>query len=113
MKIDFREIENKGITVVTVEGEIDVYTSIELRNEVKSIIDDGSKILIMDLGKVTYMDSSGLGTLVSILQRLKKESGTLKLIKVTTNIKKIFELTRLTRYFEMYDSEDECVKSFN
>lgn len=113
MKIDFKEVREKGLKLVTIEGEIDVYTSIELRNEIKTVIDEGSKLLIMDLGKVTYMDSSGLGTLVSILQRLKKEEGSLKLIKVTTNIKKIFELTRLTRYFEMFDSEEECIKSFD
>ena len=58
------------------------------------------------------MDSSGLGILVSILKKSKQENGNMKLIKLTPGIKKIFELTKLTKFFEIFEEEEDAIKSF-
>ena len=112
MKIEVREDKKKKIKIVDIEGEVDVYTSMELKKELNSLIDNENKLLIINLDKVTYMDSSGLGILVAILKRIKREEGNLRILKLTPSIRKIFELTRLTKFFEIFDDEAEAIKSF-
>ena len=112
MKISLREDKNKKIKIVDIEGEVDVYTSMELKKDLNNLIDAGEKRLIVNLEKVVYMDSSGLGILVAVLKRIRSEKGNMKLIKLTPGIKKIFELTRLTKFFEIFDTEENGMKSF-
>ncbi len=112
MKISLREDKNRKIKIVDIEGEVDVYTSMELKKDLNNLIDAGEKRLIINLEKVVYMDSSGLGILVAVLKRIRSEKGNMKLIKLTPGIKKIFELTRLTKFFEIFDTEEVCAKSF-
>ncbi len=113
MKINKIEVPKKEIIKIEIEGEVDVYTSIELKRELNEIIDNGTKKIIINLDKVTYIDSSGLGVLVAILKRIRKEKGNLKLLKLTQNVKKIFEITRLTKFFEIFEDEEKVLKSFN
>lgn len=112
MKIIVKEEKTKKIKIVEIEGEVDVYTSMELKKELNNLIDNGEKRIVVNLEKVVYMDSSGLGILVAILKRIRSEKGNMKLIKLTPGIKKIFELTRLTKFFEIFDAEDTAIKSF-
>ena len=76
------------------------------------MIDNGVKKIIINLEKVNYMDSSGLGILVAILKRLKQEDGIMKLTKMNIGIKKIFEITKLTKFFEIYEDDETALKSF-
>ena len=111
MKVLTRTGTKNGIKIVDIEGEIDVYTSMELKKELNGMIDNGSKKIIINLEKVNYMDSSGLGILVAILKRLKQEDGIMKLTKMNIGIKKIFEITKLTKFFEIYEDEEKALKS--
>ncbi|OQY10444.1 MAG: hypothetical protein B6I28_01025 [Fusobacteriia bacterium 4572_132] len=113
MKVNKIEIPKKGIIKIEIDGEVDVYTSIELKKALNEAIDKGAKKMLINLDKVTYMDSSGLGVLVAILKKIRKEQGNLKLLKLTENVKKIFEITRLTKFFEIFEEEEEAIKSFN
>lgn len=112
MKISVKEEKTKKVKIIDIEGEVDVYTSMELKKELNNLIDAGEKRMIVNLEKVVYMDSSGLGILVAVLKRIRSEKGNMKLIKLTPGIKKIFELTRLTKFFEIFDNEEAAVKSF-
>lgn len=112
MKVLTRTGTKNGIKIVDIEGEIDVYTSMELKKELNGMIDNGSKKIIINLEKVNYMDSSGLGILVAILKRLKQEDGIMKLTKMNIGIKKIFEITKLTKFFEIYEDDEAALKSF-
>lgn len=112
MKVLTRAGSKTGIKVVDIEGEIDVYTSMELKKELNGMIDNGNKKIIINLEKVNYMDSSGLGILVAILKRLKQEDGIMKLTNMNIGIKRIFEITKLTKFFEIYEDEEAAVKSF-
>ncbi|TDT71502.1 anti-sigma B factor antagonist [Hypnocyclicus thermotrophus] len=103
---------NESIKKIDIQGEIDVYTSIDLKLELNNLVDNGSHKLIIDLENVTYMDSSGLGVLVALLKRIKTEEGQLKLLNLPPSVAKIFELTRLTKFFEIYNDLDNAINSF-
>jgi anti-sigma B factor antagonist len=75
------------------------------------LIDDGKKNLIVDLSEVKFMNSSGLGMLISGLTTMKRENGSLKLAHVTEKIESLLIITKLITIFESYDSVDEAIKS--
>ncbi|MBZ4683191.1 MAG: anti-sigma factor antagonist [Fusobacteriaceae bacterium] len=103
---------NENIKKIDIQGEIDVYTSIDLKLELNNLVDNGSRNIMIDLENVTYMDSSGLGVLVALLKRIKTEEGQLKLLNLPPSVAKIFELTRLTKFFEIYNDLDKAINSF-
>lgn len=111
MNINVRDA-GKDIKIIELEGEVDVYTSMNLKKELNNLIDNGSKKIIINLKKVIYMDSSGLGVLVAVLKKIKKDEGSMKITNLSSSIKKIFELTRLTKFFEIYEEEKEALQSF-
>jgi len=110
MEIKIREAN--GVTIFDVEGEIDLYNAPALKDEIKKKIEEQKYNIIINLAKVSYIDSSGIGALISSLSNLKKYQGGLKIINVTGSVKKVFELTKLTSFFEIFDSEEEAVNSF-
>lgn len=67
---------------------------------------------MINLDKVSYIDSSGIGALISSLSNLKKYQGGLKICNVSGSVRKVFELTKLTSFFEIYDSEQEAISAF-
>jgi anti-sigma B factor antagonist len=109
MRIISNNLEN-GKLLVKIEGEVDVYTSIDLKKELTKLVESDQKNIIIDLENVNYMDSSGLGVLVALLKELKKIGGELKLISLPVSVKKIFDLTRLTKFFNIYNNLDEATK---
>ncbi len=109
MRIISNNLEN-GKLLVKIEGEVDVYTSIDLKKELTKLVESDQKNIIIDLENVNYMDSSGLGVLVALLKELKKIGGELKLISLPVSVKKIFDLTRLTKFFNIYNNLDAETK---
>lgn len=111
MEIKTRETSN-GVVIFDIEGEIDLYNSPELKETIKKMIDSQKYNIVVNLAKVSYIDSSGIGALISSLSNLKKYQGGLKIINLTGSVKKVFELTKLTSFFEIFDSEEAAVESF-
>ncbi len=109
MKTETNQLENEYL-LVKIIGEVDVYTSIDLKKELNKLVEAEKNKLIIDLIKVNYMDSSGLGVLVALLKEIKKNGGELKLVNLPVSVKKIFDLTRLTKFFDIYESLDEAIK---
>ena len=109
MKVISYNLENEKL-LIKIEGEVDVYTSIDLKKELTRLIESDNKKLIIDLENVSYMDSSGLGVLVALLKELKKIGGELKLISLPISVKKIFDLTRLTKFFDIYNNLEDATK---
>lgn len=109
MRIISNNLEN-GELLVKIEGEVDVYTSIDLKKEMTKLVESDQKRIIIDLENVNYMDSSGLGVLVALLKELKKVGGELKLICLPVSVKKIFDLTRLTKFFNIYNNLEDATK---
>lgn len=93
-----------GRTVVEVSGEIDVYTAPRLREELADLVDSGQYDIIIDMTKVDFLDSTGLGVLVGGLKRVNMHDGSLSLVCTQERILKIFKITGLTKVFPIHDS---------
>jgi anti-sigma B factor antagonist len=98
-----------GIEVVTVEGEIDIYTAPRLRELLIDLAGKGSYQLIVNLEKVGFLDSTGLGVLVGALKRVRPHDGSLDLVCTQERILKIFKITGLTKVFGIYQSVDQAI----
>jgi anti-sigma B factor antagonist len=91
-------------TVVSVGGEIDVYTAPKLREQLIDLVAAGSYHLVVDMEQVEFLDSTGLGVLVGGLKRVRSHDGTLDLVCSQDRILKIFRITGLTKVFAIHDS---------
>ena len=98
-------------TIVELSGEVDLYSSPEVRNILLKLIQDKTTIIIVDLEKVSYIDSSGVATLVEGLQEAGKYSGILKLTNLQETVRHVFELSSLDKVFDIFNSTDEALRS--
>ena len=106
--------ETQGVTVAVVSGRVTLGENTnQLRTAVKALLDAGHKKLVLDLGKVDYIDSSGLGTLVGLSTSALGAGAALKLAQVTGRIHELLVLTKLLTVFDIYDSEAAAVASFS
>ena len=96
-------------TVVEVGGEIDVYTAPRLREQLVDLVADGKYHLVVDMERVDFLDSTGLGVLVGGLKRVRAHDGSLRLVCTQERILKIFRITGLTKVFPIHASVDEAV----
>jgi anti-sigma B factor antagonist len=98
-------------TVLTVGGEIDAYTSPQLRTRLRDLIDRGSRDVLVDLEGVGFMDSTGLGVLVGALKRLREHEGRMALVCTQPPLLRILRITGLDQEFPMYESLDRAIAS--
>lgn len=104
--------ENKTIPVIDIIGEVDLYNTKEIKDILDKMIQDGRYQIVLNLEKVPFMDSSGIGTLVTAMYKLKKYHGGLKVINTVGSVAKVFKMTGMDAHLEVFDSEDEAVESF-
>src|ERR1700722_3163008 len=98
-------------TILAVKGEVDVYTAPRLREKLVELVSQGKYRIIVDLEGVDFLDSTGLGVLVGGLKRLRSHEGDLELVCTQARILKVFEITGLTKVFEIHDSVDIATAS--
>ena len=91
--------EKEGETVLSAVGELDVNTAPDLRERLAGLIGAGSRSILVELSDVTFVDSTALSVLVSALKRLRQADGDLQLAGPTPNVRRVFEITGLTRLF--------------
>lgn len=108
MEIKIENINN--IIIVIPQGEIDMHNSPQLRKTLQEATKDNPANLLIDLEAVTYMDSSGLATLVEIFQSVQKNGKKLALSSPMDTVKNIFSITRLDEIFPIYPSREEALK---
>lgn len=96
-------------TVLTVKGEVDVYTAPRLREKLVELVSQDKLQVIVDLEGVDFLDSTGLGVLVGGLKRLRSHNGDLGLVCSQPRVLKVFEITGLTKVFDIHDSLDAAV----
>lgn len=109
LKINTRSI-NGGSSIIELEGEIDVYTAPQLKQQIISLLDGGVRRIIVNLTAVDYLDSTALGVLIGGLKRLRERDGNLDLICPNPRIKRIFEITGLDKIFDIYANEEEATE---
>ena len=98
-----------GIEVVDVAGEIDIYTAPRLRELLIDVAGKNSYQLIVNMQKVGFLDSTGLGVLVGGLKRVRAHDGSLDLVCTQERILKIFRITGLTKVFGIYQAVDQAI----
>ena len=107
------KIESKDdISICRVSGEITFSTSPDLRKRLIELTDKNIKKIIIDMKNLSYIDSSGMATMVEILQKVKAIDGELKLASVPDKIKDILEMVRLKDIFDIQESEESALTSF-
>ncbi|MDP8263663.1 MAG: STAS domain-containing protein [Candidatus Ancaeobacter aquaticus] len=94
--------EENGWNIVTVDGQIDLYSSPDIRKELLSQAKTKKVKIVVDLSKVSYIDSSGVATLIEAMQKLKKVDGEIALVGLSESVKHVFEIARLESVFAIY-----------
>lgn len=108
MELDINTQRNGNACTVTLDGEVDVYTAPRLKEELVSAIEDGCVNVIVDLEQVGFIDSSGLGVLVSALRRAREREGVVRIVCTRDNILKIFRITGLDKVFPVFSDVQEA-----
>ncbi len=111
LTIASREVD--GVTVLDLSGRITLGEgSVQLRDAVRDLIGKGQKHILLNLEQVNYIDSSGLGELVSAYTTARNQEATLKLLKLTKKVHDLLQLTKLYTVFDIYDDEAKAIGSY-
>jgi anti-sigma B factor antagonist len=112
MQIEERAVGD--VTVVTVTGDITLNKGgdVILKDKINSLLQQGQKKLLLDLGRVAYVDSAGLGQLVQVKVTAGRNTAELKLLNITKRLKDLLVVTRLSTVFDSFENEAEALASF-
>jgi anti-sigma B factor antagonist len=112
MRIDERKVGD--VMVISVSGDITMAKGgdVVLKDKVRSLIEQGQRKLVVDLGDVSYVDSAGLGQLVQAHATAAGAGGALKLVRVTKRLKDLLTITKLVTVFDSYNDEESALASF-
>jgi anti-sigma B factor antagonist len=111
MKVATRQVD--GVTILDLSGRITLGEgSVTLRDAVRDLVAKGSKNILLNLSDISYIDSSGLGELVSAYTSVKNAGGELKLLKLTHKVKDLLQITKLYTVFDIKDDEAVAVSAF-
>ncbi len=110
MKISEDKTENT--VVLKLEGRFDASSTSSVKGKVDAVIESNVRNLVIDMGGISFIDSSGLGTLVAALRTVNKAGGNIKISSLKDQVRSIFELTRLHHLFEIFNDPDTAAKSF-
>lgn len=112
MKISTRQVE--GVTIVDINGQITLGDETgRLRKVVGDLVQEGEKKIVLNLGGVSYIDSSGVGELVGSYTTVRNQGGELKLLNLNKKIHDLLQVTKLYTIFDIKDDEFTAVKSFD
>jgi anti-sigma B factor antagonist len=112
-QLSISERQAGDVAILDLTGEIRMGEgSTALRNSIRGLVADGNKKLLLNLGGVTYIDSSGIGELIANYTTASKGGGQLKLLNLTDKVQDLLVITKLLTVFDVYDSETEALGSF-
>ena len=112
--ITISERQAGDVTILDLDGKVTIGEgSVALRNAVRRLLGEGKTKILMNLGGVGYIDSSGIGELVSSFTAVNKEGGTLKLLNLTQKIQDLLAITKLLTVFDVYEDEATALSSYN
>jgi len=107
-------IKDKYI-IVYLKGDLDAYKSEKIKDDLKKIINENKEqtLVVLNLSELNYIDSAGLGSLVSILRYMKEQQKKLTIYKLNKNIERIFKMTRLDSLFGLYNDLNDVLEDHN
>jgi len=112
LKTSTRQVD--GVTILDMSGRITLGEgSVVLRDCIREMVAQGNKKLLLNLGDVTYIDSSGIGELVSAFTAVRKEGGELKLLNLTKKVHDLLQITKLYTVFDVREDETSAIASFS
>ena len=113
-ELNISERQAGDVTILDLNGKVTIGEgSVALRTTIRRLLGEGKKKILLNLGSVGYVDSSGIGELVSSFTAVNKESGSLRLLNLTQKIQDLLAITKLLTVFDVYENESEAVSSFN
>lgn len=112
--INISERQAGDVTILDLAGKVTIGEgSVALRSAIRRLLGEGKNKILLNLGAVGYIDSSGIGELVSSFTAVNKEGGSLKLLNLTQKIQDLLAITKLLTVFDVFDEEAEALASFN
>ncbi len=112
--INITERQAGDVAILDLSGKVTIGEgSVALRTAIRKLLGEGKNKILLNLAGVGYIDSSGIGELVSSFTAVKKEGGTLKLLKLTQKIQDLLAITKLLTVFDVFDEESEALSSYN
>lgn len=111
--MDITVSERSDISVLVLGGKLDLGNADDLKKTVKSLLDQNKNMMHFNMLGVDFINSSGLGALVSMMKEIRVHQGRLTLSDLAPCVKEIFEITRLTSVFEIYPNEEEAINSYH
>ncbi|HEX8398239.1 MAG TPA: STAS domain-containing protein [Pyrinomonadaceae bacterium] len=112
-ELSINERQAGDVTVLDMSGRITIGEgSVALRTAIRRLLEEDKKKILLNLGGVGYIDSSGIGELVSSFTAINKEQGQLKLLKLTQKLRDLLAITKLLTVFDVYDDEQEALNSY-
>jgi len=109
-KMDTRTAD-KELPIIELEGEVDVYTAPQLKQQMIGLLESGARQMIVDLAKVEYLDSTALGVLIGGLKRMRETDGNMVLVCPSPRIRRVFEITGLDKIFDIHNTVQEAQES--
>ena len=110
MEFPVEKVDKVTVALIPVD-ELDASNAGEFKRDIAPVLQANSK-LVFDLGQMRFVDSSGLGAMLSCLRQLSAKGGDLKLCKMSNQVRALFEIVRMHRIFDIYGSKEEAVKAF-
>lgn len=112
-ELNISERQAGDVTVLDMSGKVTIGEgSVALRNTIRRLLGEGKKKILLNLADVGYIDSSGIGELVSSFTAVNKEAGSLKLLNLTQKIQDLLAITKLLTVFDTFDEEGEALASY-
>jgi anti-sigma B factor antagonist len=111
--MDIKERVVGGVSILDLSGKVVLGEGdLQVKERIKDLLADGQKRILLNLAEVNYIDSAGLGSLISAYTTAKREGGSLKLVNLTKRIKDLLAITKLITVFETFENEPEALASF-
>ena len=101
-----------GVMIVRVEGQLVVGNRNELKEHIQGMLERGERRFLIDFGQTGYIDSSGLGALVTLARKVREEGGDLRLSGLNEDLRALFELTKLDTLFTIAETPDQAIATF-
>ena len=112
-ELEVKERQAGDVTILDMKGAVRMGEgSIALRDAIRRLAGEGKKKVLLNLGGVNYVDSSGIGELIANYTTISRQGGQLKLLNLTDRIQNLLVITKLLTVFDAYDNEAEALKSF-
>jgi anti-sigma B factor antagonist len=112
--MDIKERVVEGISILDLSGKVVLGEGdMQIKERIKDLLADGQRKILLNLGDVSYIDSAGLGAMISCYATAKREGGQLKLVNLTKRVQDLLTITKLITVFDTFDTEKEAIESYN